>query len=494
MILYIMEKPSWAFSNVTYFNIIGSNNGERSFIFSDFEHNWDLFQFLTNDNKYYFCLNKNISSKYNFDVIYNTYKQKCKHLNLENIHFILFFIEQETFIKNLPIELNYTYDTQIISIFNIDESLIRKFDTYKYGDALKVLNNTNKLDVSNEEMDHLVQKYTIKRSKYEKNAFSNICFFGASVTAQQYSYANYLLNNCKDAVIHKTGYAGCHINQATWLVNDVVNLTPKPKVCILEWITSVLKPSSDELKCFLDIICKKLLENNITPIFLYLYKNDINDYLNIIDTYEEIAMNYNISSIFLFKAIQNLENIDVSLILKDSCHTVYDGANLYGVMIQNAIQNIFLRDDSPICHTNKLPLQLNESLYNKYYNIQILNVEQFINCDNTEKIFFNEKYYYKIEDELVIHLHNDSIIVLAINILYYTNNGYISINEHKMQTWDKNCYYKRYGYVNLNIHLKTNYMHFKISQETFDTSACNYDVTFPEKKYLWLSEIIVSNI
>jgi hypothetical protein len=156
-----MEKPSWAFNNVTYFNIIGSNNGERSFIFSDFEHNWDLFQFLTNDNKYYFCLNKNISSKYNFDVIYNTYKQKCKHLNLENIHFILFFIEQETFIKNLPIELNYTYDTQIISIFNIDESLIRKFDTYKYDDALKLLNNTNKLHVSNEEMDHLAQKYTI---------------------------------------------------------------------------------------------------------------------------------------------------------------------------------------------------------------------------------------------------------------------------------------------------------------------------------------------
>jgi hypothetical protein len=488
-----MEKPSGAFSNFTYLNVIGSNNGERSFIFSDFENNWGLFQFLTNDNKYYFCLNKHISSKYNFDVIYNTYKQKCKHLSLENIHFIIFFLEQETFIKNLPIELNYTYDKQFISCFNIDESLIRKYDTYTYGDALKVLNNKNKLHVSNEEMDHLIQKYTIKRSKYEKDAFSNICFFGASVTGQEYSYVNHLLNNCKETIIHKMGYPGCHINQATWLVNDVLNLTPKPKVCVLEWITSVLKPSSDELKCFLDIICKKLLENNITPIFVYLYKNDINEYLNIIDTYEEIANNYNISSIFLFKAIQNLEKIDVSLILKDSCHTVYDGSNLYGRMIQTVIHNVFLRDDSPIFYTDKLPLQLNESLYNKYCNIQVLNVEQFIN-NNTEKNYFNGKYYYKIDDELVINLNNHSKIVLAINILYYKNNGYISINENKIQTWDKYCYYKRYGYVNLNMQLKTNIMHFKISQEAFDTSVCNYDVTFPEKKYLWLSEIIVSNI
>jgi hypothetical protein len=489
-----MEKPIWAFSNVTFFNIIGSNNDERSFIFSDFEHNWDLFQFLTNDNKYYFCLNKNICSKYNFDIIYNTYKQKCKHLNLKNIHFVIYFLEQETFIKNLPIELNYIYNTQFISIFNIDEILIRKFDTYKYGDALKVLNNTNKLCIINKEINHLVQKYTIKRSKYDKDAFSNICFFGASVTAQQYSYVNHLLNNCKDTIIHKTGYSGCHINQAIWLVNDVLNLTPKPKVCVLEWITSVLKPSLEELKCFLDIICKKLLENNIIPIFLYLYKIDINEYLNIVDIYEEIAINYNISSIFLFKAIQNLENIDVSLILKDLCHTVYDGSNLYGVMIQNAIHNIFLRDDSIIFNSDKLPLQLNDSLYNKYSNIQVLNVEQFINNNNMEKIFFNEKYYYKIDDELVINLNDHSTIVLAINILYYTNNGYISINEHKIQTWDKNCYYKRYGYVNLNIYLKNNFIHFKISQETFDTTTCNYDVIFPDKKCLWLSEIIISNI
>ena len=66
-----MEKPTWAFTNKTYFNIINSNN-QKCFIFSDFEHNWDFFQFLTNDNIYYFCLNKNINTKYNFDIICKT--------------------------------------------------------------------------------------------------------------------------------------------------------------------------------------------------------------------------------------------------------------------------------------------------------------------------------------------------------------------------------------------------------------------------------------
>lgn len=108
-----MEKPSWAFKNVTYFNKI-NNNDKNYFIFSDFEHNWDFFQFLTNENKYYFCLNKNINSKYNFEIIYKTYQQKVKHLNSDNIHFILFFKEQENFIKELPILLNFVYDKEII--------------------------------------------------------------------------------------------------------------------------------------------------------------------------------------------------------------------------------------------------------------------------------------------------------------------------------------------------------------------------------------------
>ena len=142
-----MEKPSWAFSNKTCFNIITKTN-KRNFIFSDFEHNCDFFQFLTNENKYYFCLNENACSKYNFDIIDKTFHQKCKHINKENICFVLFFQEQENFLKQYPIVLNYLYDKQILNILNIEETLIKHFDTYLYHDALKIINNSNQFYIN----------------------------------------------------------------------------------------------------------------------------------------------------------------------------------------------------------------------------------------------------------------------------------------------------------------------------------------------------------
>ena len=489
-----MEKPSWAFKNVTYFNKI-SNDDQNYFIFSDFEHNWDLFQFLPNENKYYFCLNKNIKSKYNFDIIYKTYQQKCKHLNPEDITFILFFKEQENYIKELPISLNFVYDKEVLFILNIEETIIKNFGTYKYDDALKIINNKNKLSINITEINYLVNKNIMKRTNYTKEDVSSICFFGASVTQQNYSYVNYLENNCKEINIIKKGYSGCHINNAIWLVNDVINMKPKPKICILEWITSILKPSEYELKCFLEIICKKLIENNITPIFLYLYKTDINDYSNVIKSYEDIAINYNISSIFLYKAIEEIENIDISLIIKDTCHTTYEGSNLYGLMIKNVINNSFLNNDlPPVISKNKTLILINDSLYKKYNNICVIPIEQVINCESIDKMFFNEKTYYKIDKELLIRFDDKLNLLLGLNILYYKNNGFILINQHKIQTWDKNCYYQRYGYINLNIFLNEKSLNITVSQEQFDTKDCKYDVDFPNKKCLWISEFILSNL
>jgi len=394
-----MEKPTYAFKDVTYFNSI--NSLEKHIIFSDFEHNWDLLKFLTNENKYYFCLNKNINSKYSFKVIYNTYTQQCKHIKPENVYFIIFFKEQEHLINELPIKLNFLYDKQVTSILNVEKSIVTTFNTYKYNEALKIINNTNKLCVSEEELNYTLKQNTVKRQLYEKNIFSNICFFGASVTEQQYSYVNYLINNCNDLVIFKKGYSGCHINQATWFVNDILNLIPKPKIVVLEWITSVLKPKRDELICYLDIICNILFKNNITPIFLYLYKNDINDYLDIVNIYEEVAINYNISSIFLYKVIKEI-NIDKTLILKDSCHTNYEGSNLYGLMIKNVMYNLFLNNNFSVKTIQKKePLLINDNIYKKYNNIKVIPLEKLINCDDIENTIFDEKKYYKIDKDLL---------------------------------------------------------------------------------------------
>ena len=489
-----MEKPSWAFSNKTFFNIINNDVNTKMFIFSDFEHNWDLFQFLTNDNKYYFCLNKNICSKYNFEVIYKTYYQKCKHIDKENICFILFYEEQEVFFKQLCLDVSYLFDKQFLSIFNLEETLIKHFNTYLLDDALKIINNNNKLCICETNLTNELCKNIIKRSFYDTNIETNIIFFGASVTAQQYSYVDYLIKNCKTLTIDKKGYSGCHINQAIWLVDDCINKNNnKYTICFIEWITSVLKLPKNELKVFLTIIIEKLLKNNITPIFLYLYKTDIIHYLDTINIYEEIAEYYNISSIHLYNVIQNIKNIDTSLILKDTCHTTYDGSNFYGLTLQKSIFQYLLNSNiSPPQEIQKktfLTSLIDETMYTKYKNIKTYSLNQFIDCNHYENIIFNEKIYYKINKDLIINIGNKEILLIAINILYYKNNGFIHINDNKIQTWDKNCYYKRNGYIDLKIHINETINIF-ISQENFSTSSCKYESTFPDEKYLWLSELI----
>lgn len=125
--------------------------------------------------------------------------------------FILFFKEQEIFIKELPISLNFVYDKEALSILNIEETLIKKIDTHQYDNAIKIINNTNKLFINETEINYLVNKNIIKRSIYKKDDFSSICFFGASVTEQKYSYLNYLVNNCKGLTIIKKSYSGSHM-------------------------------------------------------------------------------------------------------------------------------------------------------------------------------------------------------------------------------------------------------------------------------------------
>jgi len=485
-----MEKPSWAFNNKTYFNIVINNVNTKCFLFSDFEHNWDLFQFLTNDNIYYFCLNKNIKTEYNFDFIYKTYLQKCKHINKENMYFILFFPEQEKFIQKYPELSNYLFDKDIIKFLNIEQTLITQFNTYLYNDAICLINNKNNLSIDEDELTSFIKKNIFKRCYYNKSQFNNITFFGASVTEQKYSYVNYLMKKYKESSIYKKGYSGCHINHALWLVDDVINNTPKFSVCFLEWITSIYRPNKEDLKCFLTIILQKLIQNDITPIFLYLYKSDIDNYMDMIDIYEEIANNYNISSIHFYKVFKEMKNIDLSLLFKDNCHTVYDGSNLYGKMLDLSIFMCLLNEKYFVKQSIQNTLKIKDDIMNKYKNISVLSLDKILDCSNMDIELFNEKKYYKISNEIIFNIEKKYKNVIALNILYYKNNGYVFINNHKLLTWDAHCFYKRYGYINLNINFDEN-IKITISQENVDTSTCKYDNLFPNEKYLLLAEIIV---
>lgn len=478
-----MEKPSWSFINKTYFNVV--NLDYRIFIFSDFEHNWDFFQFLTNENMYYFCLNENINSKYNFDVIYQTFHQKCHHLQKDKICFILFFEQQEMLLKEYPVVLNYVHKKELLEQLQIDKTLIKHFDTHLFDDALKIINNTNKL-CSFDVISLCKPTTVIKRTHIQ--SINNICFFGASVTCQQYSYVNYLQNYYKQSNIIKQGYSGCHINQAIWLVDDVINNSLKPDVCFLEWTTSVLKPSSHDLKCYLTVIVEKLIQHNIIPVFLYLFKTDIQEFLPIINIYEEVASYYNISSLHIYQCFLNHE-IDISLFLKDSCHTNYNGSNAYGNLINHCIQTYLINTNINIDIENNVSITSPFYEIDKYKNLQVVALDDLINCSDLEMMIFNNKKYYKICDSL--SFVNCNLHLISIHILFNKNNGFIYINNSQIQTWDKNCYYKRYGFIPLSVQCDdNNKLEIKISQECFDTSSCKYESFFPSEKYLWISEFI----
>ena len=483
-----MEKPKWAFDNVTYFNHVKTEKGKNIIIFSDFEHNWDLFQFLTNDNEYYFNLNKNIKTEYNVKIIQSTYLQKCKHLNNDIIHFILLNEEQETFLKKNEFNVHSFFKRDFVQHFKdkniyIDENLINHFNTYTSNDAISILNDQNKFEFDENELTKSVEQNINKRSILN-HEIKKICFFGASVTQQKSGYVDYLINHIQKIEIIKKGYSGCHINQAMWLVDDMIAL--KPDICFLEWTTSVFKANQTDLLEYLYIIINKLIKNNIIPVFLYLYKKDISDYIQIIDTYEKIAEHYNVSSFHQYKIIEELE-INSDLFLKDTCHTNFQGSQFYGITLQKVL-NDFLVNNSFSCKQEKNHLlDIEKFQSSKYNNIQIIHIDDLIDTSDLEFEVFDNKKYVKITNEAIIHdLKSKKII--AINLLYYKNNGFIMINNTKIQTWDSNCYYKRYGYINLNIKIEDE-IKIVVSQEIFDT-PCKYDTAFPNEKYLFISEII----
>jgi hypothetical protein len=478
-----MEKPKWAFNNVSYFNYIKQNNGNNIIIFSDFEHNWDLFQFMNDTNDYYFRLSDNYKSEYNFNIIYSTYSQKCKHLNINKMTFILTNIKQEQMLQSLPIEFNYLLNNNNSFLnfvkekydLELEKNILTFFPTYLFNDAITIINDSTKLIIDEEKIEINILKNLIRRNNINMSEVKSIAFFGASVTGQVFSYVNYLQKNIENINIIKQGYTGCHINQAIWLVDNIIKL--KPDLCFLEWTTSSLKSKRDDLELYLDNVVTKLIKNNITPVFLYLYKDDIDEFTEIINIYEGIANYYNITSFHLYKIIKELFD-NKKQILKDSCHTNYEGGNLYGIIIKKMLN---------YCNTNN---NINNILCknNKYDGIKIINIKKFVN--NMEYELFNEVEYFKIVDELVIDKLNGVNTLIAINILYYKNNGYIEINDNKILVWDNNCYYKRYGYVNLNLPITESIITIKIFNEDFDKSSCKYETTFPNEKYLYISEII----
>jgi len=443
-----MEKPSWAFSKVTYFNFLQNEKGEKTFYFSDFEHNWDIFQFLTDKHTYYFVLNENIKSQYNFEIIRACYRQKCRHLS--KIRFITTLLDQEDLIHRFP-ELPESISSQkYVERYNIDIILLRRFDTYTYQDAIdlfsKDVDDTIKIDDAL--LTHAIMKCIKKRRHH---SFQSIAFFGASVTGQMYSYVDSIIKNKKDYghSITKWGYGGCHINHATWLVDEV--LPTRPSACILEWTTSVLQPTDADLFSYLHCIIDKLEAANIVPIFMYLYKTDIALFKNIIDIYETVANQRNISSLHCYDIVSC--DISLSGLLKDSCHTTATGSNFYGSIIERCLFDYLANDNFGIQHKDE---KMKEIVWKPLKNLKVINIDCLCDTRSMKSLVFGNQVYYRIDCLLRLQFQS-KVNVWSANILFYKNNGFVEVNGDRLQTWDKNCYYKRFGFLDLKKDVDCNF-------------------------------------
>jgi len=476
-----MEKPTWAFSKVTFFNFLQDENGQKTFYFSDFEHNWDIFQFLIDKHTYYFVLNENIKSRYNFEIISACYRQKCRHLT--KVHFITTLPNQEELIRLFPELPDSICRSKYVERYDVDVVLLRRFATYTYQDAIDLFNeNEATIERNDESLTRAIAKCIKKRRRH---SFQSIAFFGASVTGQLYSYVDSLKKKKKDYQhsITKWGYGGCHINHATWLVHEV--LPTKPSVCILEWTTSAFQPTNDELSSYLHYIVDKLEEANIVPIFMYLYKKDIDLFKNIIDVYETVAKQRNISSLHCCDIFS--DDISLSGLLKDSCHTTATGSNFYGSIIERCLFDYLANDDFDVLQEKEE--QVKDIIWKPLQNVQVVNIEYLCDTTGMQTLNFENRVYYRIDNLLQLQFQNN-VHVWSANILFYKNNGFVEINGDRLQTWDKNCYYKRFGFLDLKKDVDRVF-EIKVLQESFDTTECKYTSSFPAEKCLWISYLVL---
>jgi hypothetical protein len=362
--------------------------------------------------------------------------------------FILTSEEQRIFLSELSTPFAY----KMIADLDIPMQLVTSFTMHTLQDAIKVLNHSNSIQDLPD-----MEKYIVRRSTCNPK---KIVFFGASVTAQTYSYMDSL--QLPNTELIKKGYGGCHINQATWLLQDVLDL--KPDVCVLDWITSLISTRS-ELEKYLDSIVWRLKEHGIVPIFLYLYRRSIKDFKETIQVYESVANYYAITSVHMYGLIEELRpNLDE--LFRDECHTTFAGSQYYG----NALSTLFTSETKP------KPRLFPENPYD--------GVQSFTISDpSSETMVFNGITYTKITDSLPLNLPNAKI--LALHILYHPAAGRIEIGDKTFQTWDSNCYYIRRGYHNLFCSGPS----IRIQQDSFET-PCKHECIFPEQKYMWISEVL----
>lgn len=180
-----------------------------------------------------------------------------------------------------------------------------------------------------------------------------IAYLGNSITAQKNSYHEYLhallTEQYKEiSAPIKAGIGGVGSLACNFMSNQLV-LDRNPQICFVECTAADMGGATplEFIGGAVEGLVRKLLNQNIFVIFLYLFRSSlVHNAQTVLSIYEPIARHYKIPSIHVDDYIQDQYLGRHDEILSDGVHTTPLGATVYAQYIASSITS-FLRHSIP---------------------------------------------------------------------------------------------------------------------------------------------------
>ena len=316
----------------------------------------------------------------------------------------------------------------------------------------------------------------------------NICFVGNSVSAQKESYRFELQRLIDEHLASDVKFINCCLGGIGSLgINFFINrfVGDKPvDICFVETFVADLKNATPHnyVKSALQGILQNpcLLNSKIIP--LYLYRSDISDdeYLPLLDLYNQAYQPYDIDGINVFRYVKELVNNQrvrsVDLVY-DQIHTTKNGARLYAEYIFSQISSSLVSLQSP---ANRL-IDIEAIVPLKTDNFS----RRILSGDYELGMFRYLLPYLKVSLENHIELQTERGKCIGLVVIADAETGVVEVSSdgfhHKAQVYDAWCEHARIQVVifpqpiNRNKLLRITASHDKFT--TYCANGSSNDVT-----------------
>lgn len=291
------------------------------------------------------------------------------------------------------------------------------------------------------------------RHEKKPGKIERICFFGASVTAQESGYAKVLSDKWKKSSrCYTFGYGGMYPDDAGICYIDKV-LEKHPDVCFIDWFSTDYNKCDEKTIEYLDTIVYKFTRAECKLVFLFMqYRNNPDK-----KAFYDFCTKYLLErKLFYIDIFSETKDIPKDELLRDNIHTTNYGSHIYA--------NIIERDYKSIKDKIVFPINIRETIYTEIKHIDV-------------KREFFERIILKGKGEII-----------GFNLLVGKHSGIVYISDgnrrEMVNIWDKWCYYNR-DHFRIRLALDGE-VSILISDEGFDTTICKVpiDVSNIKKKLM----------